>query len=269
MKKIYSALALALLITGNQFAARSECFRPYHAEISNKSGGIATIQKTHGISGISRNQVMENSTAMRVMIKKLGAEFKVMAGPEGNKTMREVAFYCKEPSTTLTAQVILNPKGLTTNGFYTENKPYDVIIMNDSGGILEVLDTVATGVIDHKIADGKSAKLTVRPGGYIIVLAGAENRKVKYRINFAEQTGINPTVTFTKRSFTNRGIQSKNVEIKTHRVYSVRNARRTPAQLAAETVLTKRQAKYEQIRPSKMRTPKIRRGAAPAAAPAA
>lgn len=260
MNKLISALALGLIITGSQLAGtHSHFFRPYRAEISNKSGGLALIQKTNGISGISRRTEIENNTAVTVMVKRLGAELKVLAGPEGNKSMREVAFFCKEPNV-FTAQVVLNPKGLTTNGFFTENKPYDVKVINDSGGNLVVLDTAAVTGIDRKqiLPDGKSSMLTVRPGSFIVVHSGPENRKMNYRINFAEQTGSNPTVIFTKREgLTRKGVQTKNVEITTDRVQTFRSLRRSHARAAAETVVMNKakNAKRE-------RRERTRRGAA-------
>ncbi len=251
MNKIVSALALGLIITGSQLAARSDCFRPYKVEFSNKSGGLATVQKTNGISGISRKTEMENNSAVTVMVKRLGAEIKVIAGPEGNKSMREIEFFCKEPNV-FTAQVVLNPKGVTTSGFYTENKSFEVRIINESGGNLKVFDIVAVTGLDPKqiLADGKSVLLTVQPGASIMVHSGPENRKVNYRINFAEQTGANPTVTFTKRGFTNRGIQHKNVEIKTQRVNVIRSLRRPYARVAAEAVVMKhsRNGRYQRSR---------------------
>jgi hypothetical protein len=251
MNKLIGALALSFIITGSQFAARSDFFRPYRTEISNKSGGLALVQKTNGISGLSRKTEMENNTSVTVMVKKLGAELKVMAGPEGNKTMREVEFFCKEPNV-FTAQVILNPKGVTTNGFYTENKPYDVRVINESGGNLVVLDAGVVTGLDRKqvLPDGKASMLTVRPGSFIVVHSGPENKKMNYRINFAEQTGANPTVIFKNRGFANRGVEHKNVEIRTQRVYVFRGLHRPHARAAAETVVMKKatRAKRERSR---------------------
>lgn len=259
MNKIVSALALCLIITGSQFAARSDCFRPYKAEISNKSGGLAVVQKTHGISGISRKAELENNSTIHVMIKKLGAELEVMAGPEDAKSMRHVKFFCKEPNT-FTAQVMINPKGLTTSNFYTENKPYDVKVINESGGNLMVVETVAAGSMKQTtLVDGKAATLTVRPGAYIVVKAGPENRKVSYRIDFAEQTGANPTVVFTKRSFVTRGITHKDVEVKAYREFHGIGIRKPIRRAAAEQAIMQRTKNGNRADTDMMYTKKMKR----------
>lgn len=248
MIKRIGALALSLIITSSQFAARSDCFRPYQAEISNKSGGLAIVQKTHGIAGISRKVELENNSTIRVMIKRLGAELEVLAGLEDAKSLRHVKFFCKEPNTP-TAQVILNPKGIATSNFYTENKPYDVKIINESGGNLMVVETVAAGSMKQTtLVDGKTATLTVRPGAYIVVKAGPENKKVSYRIDFAEQTGVNPTVLFTNRSFTSRGITHKDVEVKAYREFHGIGIRKPIRRAATESVLMQRTPRNSQYR---------------------
>ncbi len=247
MNKRVSALALCLIVTGSQFAARSDCFQPYHAEISNKSGGLAIIQKTSNISGLSRRSEIENNTTVKVMVKKAGAELHVVSGPENDKTSHVVPFFCKEPNT-LTGHVTLNPKGVETRGFYTENKAYDVKIVNESGGILTILNTVATGIKDHTLADGSSAMLTVRPGGSIDVHTGPENRKILHHIMFAEQTGANPTITFGSRGLIHSGIHSKDLVIAKGRPHVVRSVRKTPARAAAETVVTQQVKKAKATR---------------------
>jgi hypothetical protein len=223
-------LLVVFFTAPNLVASHSACFRPYRAEVSNKSGGVAIVQKTSGLSGIARKTEFDPNSAITIMVKKRGAELAVLAGPEDNKSLREIEFYSKEPNM-FTAQVTLNPKGVSTSGFYTKNIVYNVKFINESGAIVRINDTCGIKGPERVLADGKSVTLSVQPGAYIMVQSGPENRKVNYRINFADQTGDNPTITFVKRGFMSSGIQHKNLELQAQRISMPRWVRgRVPVQ---------------------------------------
>ena len=220
MGKKLMVITLGLLVSGSIFAAHSRCFRPYRAEIINKSGGTADVKKVRGLSGLTRKDEIENNNTVTVMIKKRGAELDVTAGPEENKYSKEIEFYSKEPNTFSAANVMLNPKGIATSGFNTTDKPYQVKVMNESGGLVQITDSCGVSDVSRKLSDGKSMNISVKPDGYIMVQSGPENRKINYRVHFADKTGDNPTITFVKRGFMSSGIQHKNLDIQTRRVFA-------------------------------------------------
>lgn len=219
MNKKVLIFATSITIFHSTFSAHTDCFRPYRAEISNKSGGVANVKKTRGLSGVTRQDEIENNNSVTVMVKKRGAELKVSAGPEENKFTREIEFYSKEPNS-FAANVVLNSKGVQTSGFYTKDHTYDVKVFNESGGVVKIIDGCSATGVGRSLSDGKTMTISVKPDSYIVVESGPENRKISYRINFADQTGENPTITFVKRGFMSSGVQQKNLEIQARRVFA-------------------------------------------------
>ncbi len=217
MNKRIVVVALSLISSGSAFAARSECFRPYRVEISNKSGGLADVKRVKGLSGVSSTTEIPYQSSIIVMVKKRGAELKISAGPEDAKSTREIEFYSKEPNS-YSANVILNQKGVATNGFSTKEMIYQIKVINESGGNVKITETCAVSGAGNTLGEGKSMTMSVKPDGYIVVQSGPEGKKVTYRITFADQTGDNPTLTFSKRSFMSSGIQQKNLDVQIKRV---------------------------------------------------
>lgn len=217
MKNRLFVLAVALLLASNAFGSHHDCFRAYRTTITNQSGGKAIVKKAKGISGISRKSEIPNHSAISILVKKRGAELEVSAGPEDNKSMREINFFSKEPNV-FSANVYLNNKGVTSNGFYTKEQTYNVKLVNESGGMVKILDSCAASGTGKTLADGKSMTISVKPDGYIVVQSGPEDRKVNYRINFADQTDKNASITFIERGFMSNGIQHKGLDIRTQRV---------------------------------------------------
>jgi hypothetical protein len=240
-----SALAFIALVVHTPIAARSDCFRPYRVEIANQSGGLAVIQKSNGLAGIARKAEIPNNQAVTVMVKRRGASVDILAGSEGTKSSRAVTFYGKEPNS-FPAQVALLPKEVSTKGFHTQNASYTVKLTNQSGGILSIVGGCVTVPDTHRtMAEDSSVMLSVQPGDFIIIQSGVENKKVKHRLLFSEQHGANPVVTVTKRGFTTRGINHKDVDVQTQRFFGNKGLYKVRTQVTKK-FLSKRKAQQDQ-----------------------
>ena len=220
MNKYIKALLLSLLCSAQLFADRSDCFEPYKVTFINKSGGIADVKKTKGIRGASKNSELENNSSVKILIQNRGSEITVKAGPEGNKSSREIKFYSKDFRSHLPT-VVLNQKGFSAEGFSQKPINFCVKIENQSGGIARILDTCDASGKGSTISDGKSITINVKPSSYIVVQAGPENQKIQTKIVFAEQSGDQPSITLVKRGFMSRGIQSRNLKIQAQRVPAI------------------------------------------------
>lgn len=217
MNKLLTILTLSTLLSANIFAAHSACFRPYSVSVANKSGGMAEVKKTEGIRGVAKKSEIPNNSSVRIIIQKRGAQIEIKAGPEGNKSEREVKFYSKDPRN-FRPMVVLNPKGLSTEGFSTKLVNFSVKIENQSDGTARIIDTCDASGKGSTIGEGKSTSISVRPSGYIIVEAGPENQKMRYKIIFADQRGDNPSIILGKRGFFTSGVQGKSLDIQVKRV---------------------------------------------------
>ena len=220
MNKYLKALLLSLLCSAQLFASRSDCFDPYKVTFINKSGGIADVKRTKGIRGASKNTELENNSSIRILIQKRGSEITVKAGPEDNKSSREIKFYSKDfrhhqPT------VVLNQKGFSAEGFSQKPINFSVKIENQSGGTARILDTCDASGKGSTIGDGKSTTINVKPSSYIVVQAGPEKQKIQTKIVFAEQSGDQPSITLVKRGFMSRGIQSRNLKIQAQRMPAI------------------------------------------------
>ena len=220
MNKYIKALLLSLLCSAQLFASHSDCFDPYKVTLINKSGGIADVKRTKGIRGASKNSELENKSSIRILIQRRGSEITIQAGPEDNKSSREITFYSKDFRSYLPT-VVLNQKGFSAEGFSQKPINFSVKIENQSGGTARILDTCDTSGKGSTIADGKSITINVKPSSYIIVQAGPEKQKIQTKIVFAEQSGDQPSITLVKRGFMSRGIQSRNLKLQAQRVPAI------------------------------------------------
>jgi hypothetical protein len=225
MNKFLKALIAGLLCSTQIFASHSDCFRKYNVTLTNHSGGIADFKSTNGVRGASRKTELDKHQSLRLLITRRGAEVTVKAGPEGQKTSRKIKFYSKNYQNH-NPSVTLNQKGFTAEGFSQKEVTFSVNIENQSGGIARIVDSCDSTGKGTNIADGKSARITVKPSGYVVILAGAEKQKSQTKIVFADQSGDKPSVTLVKRGFFTRGIQSKDLEIQAQRVPVVRYRKR-------------------------------------------
>lgn len=217
MKNYVSLLILSVLCSASIFADHRSCFDPYQVTLINRSGGIADVTKTKGIRGASKKTELENNSSIKILIQKRGAEITVKAGPEDNKSSREIDFYSKD-FRHYQPTVVLNQKGFSAEGFSQKPINFSVKIDNQSGGNARIIDTCDTSGKGSSIADGKSTTIQVKPSSYIVVEAGPEKQKLQTKIVFAEQSGDQPLITLVKRGFMSRGIQSRNLKIQTQRV---------------------------------------------------
>ncbi len=215
MNVYVKALLLSLLCSAQLFAA-PDCFQKYNVTLINKSGGDADISKTNGICGASRKTEIPNNGSLRVVITKRGAELSVKAGPEDGKSRRSIKFFSKHHRSH-SPSVTLNSKGFVAEGFSQKMITFPVKIENQSGGIAKIVETCDTTGRRTAIADGKSAKITVKPSSYIVVEYGPEKQKTRAKVIFAEQTGDQPSVTFVKRGFISRGVHGRDLHMQTHR----------------------------------------------------
>ena len=240
---------LSLVFTSIITSAPRDCFQPYQVNLINQSGGIAMVKKAKNIAGIAGGQELENNSSATMMIKKRGATLEVMAGEEDKKTEREITFFGKEPGI-FAAYVTINPKGVATSGFSTKDQSYNVRLVNQSGGTVQVFQECKGKVTSiNRIGEGQSVNIAVRPGMFIDVQSGPENRKINYRLTFGDRTGDKPTINFVKRSFLNRGIQATDINVQTGRVGRIAKfsdiSRR--AQLRTSKALLKQQQKQSHL----------------------
>ncbi len=233
MNKIIKTLITALLCSTPLFASHSDCFRNYTVTLVNRSGGDADFEKTQGVRGVSRHTKLDNNSSIQILIQKRGANIEVKAGPEGNKSNRNVHFYSKD-FRNHRPTVTLNQKGLTADGFSQKPISFNVKIENQSGGTAQIIDACDSSGRGNSISDGKTTSISVKPSGYIIVEAGPEKQKIRSKIVFAEQTGDQPAVTLIQRGFMSKGIQGRDLEIQAQRIPLARMKRAKPAHTATE-----------------------------------
>lgn len=201
-------------------SAREDCFNSYNIAVNNNSGGLLEVKKTKGLVGISRKTELQDGQSATAVVKRRGSELKVVAGPEDQKSSRSVDIHSRmigahQPEITFTQN------GIETRGFYTKDNNYKVVINNQSGGIARILRTCQVSGTPQKVAPGKSVNISVKPDAYIIVEIGPEKKKVTYQINFADQTGKEPSITLGKRSFSTNGIMPKDLLIRSQRITAI------------------------------------------------
>lgn len=220
MNKKTALLALIACYSA-AFGARGDCFNSYNVQVNNNSGGLMEVKKTKGLVGISRKTELQDGQSARALVQRRGSELRVVAGPEDDKSTRNVTLHSRmigahQPEITFTEH------GIETRGFYTKDNNYRVLITNQSGGIAKIVDTCQVTGASQKLAQGSSMNITVKPDSYIVAEIGPEKKKVTYQINFADQTGKEPTITFGKRGFTTNGVIPKDLLIKTERISTVK-----------------------------------------------
>ncbi len=250
MNKPIYAIALSLICCSSAVEARQNCFRPYQAMVSNFSGGLADVKKTKGICGITRKTDIENRQSVHIIVKMRGAKLKVEAGPEGNKSTREIEFYSKNYKSTELPQVVLNLKGFASKGFYAKEQTFNVELKNESGGNAKLVDGCAVSGIGSTISQDKSIKISVKPDSYVIIESGPEHQKVSYKIRFVDQIGDHPTIILGQRGFFTSGISGRHLLIQSHRIGRKKIALRpkidqptTKAELRARKILTWKERK--------------------------
>ena len=246
-KKIV-AIITALTLVPSVAASHTANFQSYSLTINNNSGGILDIKKARGlaISGIARNVDLLDGQSVKTMVKHRNSMIQVVAGPENEKTVRTVQIHNKIPGGHAPS-ITFNEKGVSTAGFFTQEKSYSVTINNRSGGIARILDaTEATGK-GTQIAPMKSTSITVKPNANILIEMGPEKRKLSYKIHFSDQSGRTPTITLTRRSFTSNGISAVDVQIQARRASTLNMHPRLASRVTREnltTVTTKRVNRY-------------------------
>lgn len=210
------AVLTAFALVPSAFAAHTSNFQPYSLVINNNSGGLLEVKNSKGLSGISRKMDIEEGQSATAMVKRRGSELRVVAGPENNKKGHVVRVYNKmqgahRPSVTFTET------GVVTNGFFTQEKNFRVTLVNHSGGIARIVDASDTTGKGLQISPRQSTVITVKPNSFITIEAGPEKSKMVYKVQFADQTGKNPTIQLTKRSFSSNGIRATDVVVQSQR----------------------------------------------------
>ena len=216
MNKFIIALALSAGLLAST-AQADHCFTPYDVRIVNQSGGPAELKSSKNISGIRREDEINNGTSQVVRVEDLGAQARFEFGPEKEEVTKSVPFYEK---TGVVATVVLGSKGaISTSGFNTKaGEKYEVTIKNQSGGYVDVLQSCDVA-FKGSIRDGETQVIKVRAGSELVLKMGPKKAKKVYKITFSTPSSTRqPVIVLQQPTFFHPAIQPENVNLRRGRV---------------------------------------------------